>query len=190
MTNLGFITDKKFIRFLLTFAGCFLLFYWGTKAVIAFASPGGYYNSFVAGYLDYVSGLKILIIKSVQLLLSVFGIETQMGAAFRVGIVGGKAVVVAMSCVGYGVYSFWLAYIIASDGSFKSRTLWAVVGLFLLFFINIVRIAAFLYAHNKGTKMPLGLDHHTWFNLMAYTLIFGMIYFHESQQTKYAKLEP
>ena len=187
MIDLKFLGDKKFLRFCIKFFIWFLIFYFGTKAIIGLSSPTGNYISFVAQYLDYVSGLKRLIIFTVKILLSLFGIEAVALPEFRVGIVGGKAVIVAMSCVGYMVYSVWLAYVIASDAPTKLKWLWAIFGLLILFLINCTRIAAFLYTHNKGTTMPLGLDHHTWFNLLAYTMILVMIYLYEYQQTTYAK---
>jgi hypothetical protein len=32
---------------------------------------------------------------------------------------------------------------------------------------------------DKGWPMPLGIDHHTWFNIFAYGLIFLMIWMYD-----------
>lgn len=187
MIDLGFLKDRKFITFCIKFLLWFCIFYFSTLAVIGLSSPTGIYSAFVAQYLDYVSGLKNVIIFCVIKLLSIFNISAAAGPQFSVGIVGGKAVIVAMSCVGYGVYSFWLAYVIATSADTKLKITWALVGLAALFIINIIRIAGFLYTYNKGTLMPLGIDHHTWFNLMAYTIIFLLIYFYEAQLSRHTK---
>ncbi len=187
MIDLGFLKDRKFITFCIKFLLWFCIFYFSTLAVIGLSSPTGIYNAFVAQYLDYVSGLKHFIIFCVVKLLSIFNIAAAPGPQFSVGIVSGKAVIVAMSCVGYGVYSFWLAYVIATSASAKLKITWAVFGVAALFFINIIRIAGFLYTYNKGTLMPLGIDHHTWFNLAAYTIIFLLIYLYEARLSRQSK---
>lgn len=181
------LKGNMFLKFCLKFLLLFSFFYFGTRAIIGLASPEGYYSVFVAQYLDYVSGLKHLIIQLVKVLLSIFGVKAIAGPEFRVGIVGGKSVIVAMSCVGYAIYSVWFAYVMASEAPLRRKCLWAVLGVIVLFLINVVRIAAFLFTYNKGKEMPLGLDHHTWFTLVAYTLIFVMIYYFDVQQNLNAK---
>jgi exosortase/archaeosortase family protein len=94
-------------------------------------------------------------------------------------ITGGRAVIVSMSCVGYGVYSFWIAFVIANKGRFWKKARWIIVGLLGLWFINGIRITLFLAAINKDWPMPLGLNHHTWFNIAAYLLIFIMIWLYD-----------
>jgi hypothetical protein len=36
-----------------------------------------------------------------------------------------------------------------------------------------------LVAINRQWAMPLGIDHHTWFNIFAYGAIFGLMFFFE-----------
>jgi exosortase/archaeosortase family protein len=81
-----------------------------------------------------------------------------------------------MSCVGYGVYSFWIAFVAANQGTIYKKMRWIIVGIFLLWLINVLRITLLLVAVNNGWPMPLGIDHHTWFNIAAYLLIFIMIF--------------
>jgi exosortase/archaeosortase family protein len=77
------------------------------------------------------------------------------------------------------VYSFWIAFVAANKGRVLKKTLWIVFGLLGLWLINVIRITLFLTAINKGWPMPLGIDHHTWFNIFAYLLIFLMIWFYD-----------
>ena len=109
------------------------------------------------------------------LFLSVFNIPTHTEPGFLIRINGGRGVIIAMSCVGYGVYSFWISFVAANNGKFWKKIRWIIVGLFALWLINVIRITLFLLAINKGWPMPLGIDHHTWFNIFAYLLIFIMI---------------
>lgn len=92
---------------------------------------------------------------------------------------GGRAIIIAMSCVGYGVYSFWIAFVAANTGTFWKKTRWIFIGLLMLWFINVIRITLFLLAINKGWPMPLGIDHHTWFTIVAYGMIFILIWLYD-----------
>ena len=174
--------DKKFIWFVVKFLVLFGIFYFGTLAVIGLAAPGKYYSPFIEQYLDYVSWIKQSLIWGVRQLSAVFGYETFTQPNFTVRVKGGAAVLIAMNCVGYGVYSFWAAYVIANDGKLWGKIPWVIGGLLLLWIINVIRITAVLIALQKGKAMPLGIDHHTWFNIVAYGFIFLMIWMFERKQ--------
>jgi exosortase/archaeosortase family protein len=173
------LQQKSFLIYLLKFTGVFCLCYFGTLAVIGIAAPGGWYSSFVHTYLDYVSWLKWSLIHATGFILSLFNISTTTEPDFLIRFTGRRGVIIAMDCVGYGVYSFWIAFITANKGEVTKKILWIVLGLLGLWLINVIRITLFLTAINKGWPMPLGLDHHTWFNIFAYLLIFLMIWFYD-----------
>jgi exosortase/archaeosortase family protein len=177
---------KPFLIYLLKFATIFCLCYFGTLAVIGIAAPGGYYSPFIAKYLDYVSWIKYSLIEATGFILSLFHIPTKTEPGFLIRFVGGRGVFIAMDCVGYGVYSFWIAFVAANNGRFLKKTAWIVFGVLALWFINVIRITLFLTSLNKGWPMPLGLDHHTWFNIFAYLLIFIMIWFYDKSFRKKA----
>ena len=171
---------NSILIYVIKFIGVFCLCYYTTKAVIGLAAPGGYYSPFVAQYLDYVSWLKISLLKATKAILYLFGIPTQIQAGFYfIRIIGGRGVVVSMSCVGYGVYSFWIAFVAANTGSWWKKIKWIVGGLLVLWSINAVRITLFLLSINRGWPFPFGLDHHTWFNICAYLAIFLFIYLYD-----------
>lgn len=167
---------NKYVLYLLKFLGIFCLLYFGTLAVIGLAAPGGYYSPFIAKYLDYVSWIKMSLIHATGFILSLFHIPTKIEPDFLIRIEGGRGVIIAMDCVGYGVYSFWIAFVIANKGTLIKKTTWIVCGVLALWLINVIRITLFLTAINKGWPMPLGINHHTWFNIFAYGLIFLMIW--------------
>ena len=176
---MNFLLDKKFLWFIAKFLGLFGLFYYGTIAMIGLAAPGGSYSPFIAQYLDYVSWIKDSLMAGTGWLVGLFGYDTVREPGFLVRIVGKRGVVIAMSCVGYGVYSFWAAYVLANAGSAGRKAAWVVGGVLLLWGINVGRISMFLVAINNNNTMPLGIDHHTWFTIVAYAFIFLMIYFYD-----------
>lgn len=178
--------DKRgFSIFIAKFIAIFLLLYFGTLAIIGVSAPGNYYFPFIAKYLNYVEWITISLLKGVAYLLSIAGIPTDID--YKQSLIrfsNARGVIVSMSCVGYGVYSFWTAYVIASKQKFKKKMMWIIVGLFALWFINVCRIALFLTAINKGWPMPFGLNHHTLFNIAAYSCIFIMIYLFDKNLAK------
>jgi exosortase/archaeosortase family protein len=171
--------NKKFILFVTKFLLLFVLFYYGTIAVIGLASPGRYYSPFIEKYLDYISWIKWSLLGAAKFFLSLFDIASYIEPGFIMRGENGYRVLLAMDCVGYGVYSFWAAYVIASGGSLPKKIKWVTGGLLLLWTINVIRISGVLVAINRNWAMPLGIDHHTWFNIFAYAAIFGMMYFFE-----------
>lgn len=144
--------------------------------MIGLAAPGGYFSPFVAHYLDYVSWIKISLIKATGFILSLCNVATHTEPGFLIRINGGRGVFIAMDCVGYGVYSFWIAFVAANTGTLPRKITWIISGLLILWLINVIRITLFLVAINKGWPMPLGIGHHTWFTLVAYGMIFIFIW--------------
>lgn len=173
--KMNLLRDKTFTSFVVRFLVIFSLCYFGTLAVIGLAAPGDMYSPFIARYLDFVSWIKTSLVKGTAAFASIFGYETYEVPNHIIRIKGGTGVRIAYSCVGYGVYSFWFAYAMASHEHFKRKLAWAVMGILLLWLINVVRIGLLLIALNRNWPMPLGLDHHTWFNIVAYIFIFLMI---------------
>jgi len=43
-------------------------------------------------------------------------------------------------------------------------------------------VSLLLVAINRKWAMPLGWDHHTWFNIVAYIAIFTMMYFFDKKR--------
>ena len=178
---MSLLTNKDFTGFVIKFLLLFLLFYFGTIAIIGLAAPGDYYSPFIARYLDYVSWLKLSLMKGAAVVASMFGYDTIEEPGFLVRVVKARGVIVAYDCVGYGVLSFWAAFVLANKLLLRKKLSWLFAGLILLWLINVARIGLFLVAINKGWAMPLGLDHHTWFNIFAYGAIFLMIYYFDKR---------
>jgi exosortase/archaeosortase family protein len=151
------------------------------------AAPGGYYSPFIGKYFDYVSWIKLSLMHTTGFILSLFNIHTHTEPEYLIRINGGRGVYIAMDCVGYGVYSFWIAFVAANSGSFARKIKWIFFGVLALWFINDIRITLFLVAINKNWPMPLGLNHHTWFNIFAYLLIFIMIWWYDKTSVKSVK---
>lgn len=183
-----FFSDNNFTGFVVRFLVLFAIFYYGTLALIGIAAPGGYYSPFVQHYFDYVSWIKISLMKGVSFLLNLFDISTTHEPGFIVRMEHKRGVIIAYDCVGYGVYSFWAAFVLAIKTALKKKLFWLTGGIFLLWLINTLRISLFLVSINRGWAMPFNMDHHTLFNITAYTAILLMMWLFD-RNTKELKVE-
>lgn len=165
--------------YLLKFGIAFCLFYFGTLAVIGLSTPDNRYSPFVANYLNFIDPFRYSLLYGAKGLLSIFSHSTVFVDEFTLALQDGNGVRMVYSCIGYGVMSFWAAFVIANKGGWKKKLTWIFGGWAALWMINVLRVALLIVAGNKNWTIPLGWDHHTWFNIIAYALIFSMIYFYD-----------
>ena len=170
---------NPFIKYLLTFLIVFCILYFGTTAFIGLAAPGGYYVPVFDHYLNYPSWLRASILIGSKVLLNIFGYHPFRPDQYLLSLPGGASVRMVYSCLGYGIMSFWAAFVFANKGSWKRKAVWILGGLLAIWFINVVRVSVLLVANSKSAAMPLGIDHHTWFNICAYALVFLMIWMYD-----------
>ena len=175
---------NNFIKFILLFTVVFLLCYFGALFITGLAVEGGMYNSLVAKYFDIAGWLRTSLIVGTKIFISLFNIETVRTNDYVLHIPGANGIRIVYSCLGFGVMSFWVAYIIATAGAVRAKLFWLFGGLFIIWLLNTVRISMVLLAGYKGWKFPFGWDHHSWFNIAAYGSIFCMMYFFERTITK------
>lgn len=177
--------QKAILLYLVKFLLIFVASYYLAEALIAMCSPGGnYYIPWMAEHMDVIGAIKQSLLWGTKMVLQIFGIDTYQVPNYIIRVQLGRGVRIAHGCVGYGVYSFWIAYMMAGAYSFSSRMRWLTGGLLLLWLINVIRISFLLAAINRGWSMPLGWDHHTWFNVLSYIAIFAMIFIHDQQTLK------
>ena len=173
-----------FIRFVLVFAIVFLICYYGALFMTGLAVPGGMYSAFVEKYFDLAAWLRTSLIAGTKLFVAMFNIETVRTNDYVLRVPGANGIKIVYSCLGFGVMSFWTAYIVATAAEKIKKITWLFIGLLLIWILNVVRISMVLIAGNKGWKFPLGLDHHTWFNIVAYLVLFIMMYLFEKNIKK------
>ncbi len=171
--------NKNFVKFAATFVIAFLLLYYALKFITGLAVQGGYYSPFVEKHLNIAAWVRTALIVSTKYFLLLLGVQTERVSEYVLRMVGGRGVRIVYGCLGFAVMCFWVAYIFAASTSLMKKLRWFFFGLSLLWIINVIRIGLVLIATNKGWHFPFGLDHHAWFNIIAYLIIFIMIYFFE-----------
>ena len=171
--------NKEYIFFIIKFIGIFCILYFGTVAVIGLSVPQGYYSPFIAKHLNYIDWLRTSLLLTSKGLLSLLGYQTYIADKYDLIMKNGTGIRMVYSCIGYGVMSFWAAFVLANKGSWIKKLKWLLAGWLAIWIINVLRISILVIAINKRWEMPLGWDHHTWFNIAAYLLIFILIYFYD-----------
>ncbi len=174
----NFLNSNPLLFYLIKFIGIFCICYFGTLAVIGLSVTEGYYSSFIDKYLDYVSILRYSLLHGSKFLVSLLGYKALIADIFSLRIEQGKEVHIGFDCLGYGVMSFWIAFVVANKGTFIKKLKWVLGGLFLIWLINVTRISMLLVAINNHWVTPY-FDHHTWFNIFAYLQIFILIFFYD-----------
>ena len=170
---------NPFYNFLFLFFSLFLLIYFGFQFLSGLAVIGGNYSPFVEKYFNIASWIRQAIMFCTKHFVSLFGLNAHLENEYVLKDESGAAIKLIYGCLGIGVYSFWFAYTLASDCKLFNKITWLLAGFLILWSINIIRIGLVLIATKNKWIFPLGLDHHTWFNIVAYFFIFLMVFFFE-----------
>ncbi len=177
-------SQRNILIYILKFVGAFCILYFGTLAIEGLSAPGGYYRPFIHHYLDYVTWLRNSLMYTSKFILSIFGYDCYIGGPTSLRLTGGRGINIGYDCLGYGVMSFWIAFVFANKGSFKKKMIWILGGCFILWIINIIRLCLMLISTNNNWSFPFGFDNHTWFNIVAYLIIFLLMWWYDRSQKK------
>lgn len=181
------IKNNDFIKYLIKFICIFCILYFGTIAIIGLVNPGRYYFSFLAKYFNYISWLRSSLLFAIKLIFSFIGVTVYNKNIYTITVLNGSGLHIVYSCLGYGVMSFWAAFVLANDGSVFKKVKWLFLGLFVIWLINVFRLFLFMLALNNKWSIPFGINHHTLFTVFAYGGIFIMIYFFDKSDNKNLK---
>ncbi|MEO7801789.1 MAG: hypothetical protein ABIR81_07305 [Ginsengibacter sp.] len=146
--------------------------------MIGLCAPGKYYSAFADHYLNYIDLLRSSLLNTAKILTGIFGFDTYFVNEYTLRVVNGSGIKMIYSCLGIGVMSFWTAFIIANNEKAGNKLKWLIIGLIMLWTINVLRITFLLIANNKHWPIPF-FDHHTWFNFLAYGLIFLLMWLYD-----------
>jgi exosortase/archaeosortase family protein len=171
------------IRFILVFLTLFVVFYYFNILFFGLTSPGNHYNAFLADSLNYIRGLRYLLLNITAQILTWLG-YTAITSDYELLVVGHGVIQLVYSCLGLGVISFFAAFVIAYPKKLKPKLLFLVTGILVIELLNIVRFVLLALFWNK--QKGLILDHHTIFNIIIYIIIAISIYFwvkHDDNKT-------
>ncbi|NTS42360.1 exosortase/archaeosortase family protein [Flavisolibacter sp. BT320] len=144
--------------------------------------PGLIHIPFFEQYLNFYDFIKIYMFQLPSGLAEFFGVHAFQDTDQSLQVEGGQRLLVKRPCYGIGLMSFWAAFVLADATAWKRKLVWGVVGIASLLLINILRVTLMLIATKNQWNVHLldsyGLDHHTQFNIVAYALIFLLMFFY------------
>lgn len=173
---MGFYKDIGI--YLLKFLGVFCLLYYGSLFVQGANIPGGLVSApWLYKYFYYQDVLRQFLLHSSKWILELFGYHPAIESLGRMRLEQFR-VRMHDACLGIGVMSFWVAYIVAGTGRWLHKIKWVALGLVAICLINIMRICLIVLAGHHQWINVFTFDHHMLFNIVAYILIFSLIWVH------------
>ena len=163
----------------LTFLLLFGLLYSSYIAFIGIASPGGkWYSSFLDRYANVPAWLSYFISASAKGLLKVAGYNVHQKTPNNITIQGSPGVNIIWACLGFGVMSFWAAFVVAHKAAIRYKIKWLLAGFAFITALNIVRIASIALANHYGWNTYTSIEPHFLFNVVSYISIaaFGVLF--------------
>ena len=173
------------ISFFVRFVLLFLAFYFFNIFFLGITTAEGkLYSPFLDQKLNYISWLTNSILYVANAIDHLFGIHSYVQNAYNIKTYSGASVTVWLPCLGLGIMSFWVAFIIADVNSWKKKLFWILAGVGTIWFINCWRIALLLLALEKNWYQNTYIDHHTIFNIVAYIIILFMTWLYHRVNKK------
>ena len=161
---------------LVKLVGVFCISYYGTLAIEGLAAPGHYYSPFINRYLDYPAALRSSLLWGTQQFAALCGRNAFLSGTYLVRIEGGAGVQLVYSCLGIGVMSCWVSFVLANKGYLGKKLKWILGGLMIIWIINVIRMGILLVQNNTGSKLILGIDNHLFFNIAAYSGVLFLMF--------------
>jgi exosortase/archaeosortase family protein len=162
------------LRFVFKFLVLFLLFYFFNIIFFGLTSPGNRYSAFLDHNLNYIQGLRQLLLDSSAAVINLFGF-TAITDKYELLVAGHGILRLVYSCLGLGVISFFAAFVLAYPKPRKRKLLFLVSGIIVIELLNIVRFVLLAIFWDK--RSPQIIDHHTIFNVCIYIIITISLYF-------------
>jgi exosortase/archaeosortase family protein len=178
----GKTVDLPFLlRFIIKFAVFYILCKGFILAWTAIVVPDGrVYFAFCDNYLNFFEFIKNFVFQVSIFLSNLFNAGAYQATTNTLRLEGGGHLVMKDVCYGLGLMSVWVAFVLADSTSWKRKLLWCVAGIFALLLINSLRVTLLLIALKNRWNIHLldgyALTHHTLFNIVAYALIFLLMY--------------
>lgn len=179
--------DKKSpYAFLIKFLLCFFILYFFFPFYRGITGAGGkLYSPFLDSHFNIIRWLTGFLTGASRLMLEALHYPVYQKNFHSLSIAHTVGVNVNPSCLGWGVMSFWIAFVFANKGTLKHKLKWMFSGIFFICLLNIARITIITLAIHLHWQTVVSLDHHTAFNILSYTCIFIVMYWYLNIQNKY-----
>ncbi|MEN9599191.1 MAG: hypothetical protein RL596_1502 [Bacteroidota bacterium] len=173
---------SPYIQFLIRFLALYAILYFGTYAFIGLSTEGGIYLTWLK-YVDYVSLYRRLLLSGAAQIIEWMGYYTQQRGTFLLYINGANGIQLVYWCLGIGIISFWVSYVLAfQTDSIQFRLRWIIYGIFFITVLNIFRISLILIANYVQYASLFEMDHHDLYNIILYLMLGVLLLIHKKKQ--------
>jgi exosortase/archaeosortase family protein len=174
----------NFISFL-KLIGLALVLYYFTVAFNGVVSPEGtYYSAFLDHHLNFIDSFRGSIMFVANLITHSVGTNSYIANHQLMKVGKNIEFEIWLPCLGFGIISFWISFIVNSSSTLMRKSMWCVFGILSIWFINCLRIALFIISVDKNWPQNKLIDHHDMFNLVAYLLIVTLMYSYTKNETQ------
>lgn len=173
------IQTLKHFSFLSFFKLVFLVLflYHFTVVYNGLVSPeGSYYSAFLDHNLNYISWVRESVMYVSNVFAHLLGTNSYISSPQMMKLGKDIEIEIWLPCLGFGVMSFWISFVVNNTGTLKIKALWAIGGILSIWFINCLRITLLVISIDRGWPQNTTIDHHTLFNWASYLCIIGLMY--------------
>jgi len=164
-------TVKFVVRFLLLYGFLYAFNYVYTGLTV----EGGSYSPWLDHNLDYITGMRNLILNSASYILTIIGYENYVyGNLLRV--TGHNTIRMVYSCIGLNILCMWWAFTLSFPQPLKRKIAYMIGGSVFITLLNIIRIIMVTLAPKDPTIFNIPVDHHDVYNVIVYTIIILFIF--------------
>jgi exosortase/archaeosortase family protein len=173
--NIKAFISKRPVKFVILFCCLFAAFYYFNLYFFSLTSATSKNrNAVLAEHFNYIRGLRLLLLRSSTHILDWLGYSA-ISDEYNLLVAGHGKIQLVYSCLGFGVMSFFSAFVLSYPKKWKSKMMFLIPGLFIIQILNVIRFVVLaLFWHPENDKI---IDHHTIFNLFIYIVIAVSLYF-------------
>lgn len=161
------------IRFTIIFLALFFIFYYFNIFFFGVTSEGRHYSAFLNHHLNYIDWLRRLLLQCSSKILDWLGYRV-ITSKYQLLVVGSGAIRLVYTCLGFGIMSFFAAFVLAYPKPWKPKLIFLLAGLFTIQLLNVIRFVLLALFWNRRTQQII--DHHTVFNIIIYIIIVIGLY--------------
>ncbi|RFZ90951.1 hypothetical protein D0C36_18570 [Mucilaginibacter conchicola] len=155
----------------------YFLLHEANRFMFSATTPGGrFYNDFIAAHLNYVQGLRNLLIIPSTWIIKAFGFITYYNAT-EIMVIDGPILSINFDCLGLYIMSFLVAFAIAFPAHWKSKCKILAITILSVYVLNVIRISALGVLLKAYPAQQAYFDyHHEAFSIAVYVVIFFILY--------------
>jgi len=176
--------------FLVKFLLCFLILYLFFPFYRGITGVGGkIYFPFLDHHFNLIKGLSSFLTGCAKLILQLMHYEVNQQSYNTLRIAYSGGIRVNPSCLGWGVMSFWIAFVYPNSGNWRLKLKWMIIGVTSICILNIIRITLIAAAIHHHWQTITSLDYHQTFNVGSYGCVFILVYLYIQVQKKYQSID-